>query len=54
MGKGSVPRPINDKKSYNEEFDRIFGRREPKEYQTGKKDVSGGKNIKPFNGKFNY
>jgi len=40
-GKGSRPRPIPDRKKYESEFDRIFGKRKKKK-ETGKnKDKTG-------------
>lgn len=37
-GKGSTPRPIPDRKKYESEFDRIFGKREKKKPTKEKKD----------------
>ena len=37
-GKGSRPRPIPDRKKYEAEFDRIFGKREKKKTTKEKKD----------------
>ena len=37
-GKGSRPRPIPDRKKYEAEFDRIFGKREKKKETKEKKD----------------
>ena len=37
-GKGSTPRPIPDRKKYESEFDRIFGKREKEKPTKEKKD----------------
>jgi len=37
-GKGSRPRPIPNRKKYEAEFDRIFGKREKKKETKEKKD----------------
>ena len=37
-GKGSRPRPIPNRKKYEAEFDRIFGKREKKKTTKEKKD----------------
>ena len=37
-GKGSRPRPIPDRKKYEAEFDRIFGKRTKKKETKEKKD----------------
>lgn len=34
MGKGSTPRPV-DKAKYNDNFDKIFGEKNPKDFQKG-------------------
>lgn len=37
-GKGSTPRPINDRKQFDENWDKIFGKKEEKNKQKDQKN----------------
>ena len=45
MGKGSDRRPY-DKNKWDEEYERIFGKKEPIDFQKEKKDIKKVKNRK--------
>ena len=45
-GKGDRPRPIKDRKKFEENFDRIFGKKENKSLTEVVKERQGGETIK--------
>ena len=45
-GKGDKPRPINDRKKFEENFDRIFGKKDDKSLTEVVKERQGGEVVK--------
>jgi len=53
MGKGDTPRKV-DKKKFDDEYDRIFGAKEPEEFQKGRKIRPKGQQWADHNGVWKY
>lgn len=52
MGKGSEPRVVLDRSKFEDNWDAIFGPKEPIEFQTGIRVIP--KDIEPSNGATKY